>query len=78
LRRPWQDWVLSSAEAVFLISLLPSLLGPDKPAALTSAATAIMLCGILAVNASKRWWMACGMLTFTVAAWATLFFQVAL
>lgn len=76
-KRDWQDLVLSVAEIGFLLSLLPSVLGPDKPAAVTSLMTAVLLCGILVVNASKRWWYACSILSVTICVWLAMFVQVA-
>jgi len=77
-KRPWQDKVFAAGEIVFLVSLLPSVFGPDKPAALTSLATALMLCGFLFVHASYKLWMAFSLCCVTIALWFTLFFQVAL
>jgi hypothetical protein len=38
----WQDWVLSTGAFLVLLSLLPTLRGPHKPALTTSVMTAIL------------------------------------
>lgn len=36
---PWQDAVFTAGTIVFLLALIPTILGPSKPAASTSAMT---------------------------------------
>jgi amino acid permease len=38
----WQDWVLSTGAFLVLLSLLPTLRGPHKPALTTSVMTAVL------------------------------------
>lgn len=40
----WQDAIFTVGGLVFAAALLPSLLGPDKPAWSTSFATGVFLC----------------------------------
>jgi hypothetical protein len=76
--RKWQDWVFSFGEIVFLLSLLPSIFGTDKPAALTSITTGLMLCGFLFVHASFKLWMAFCLTCITATLWFVLAAQVLL
>ena len=45
---PWQDWVLSIGGFVLLASLMPTVIGPHKPALTTSimSATIIFIFGV--------------------------------
>ena len=72
----WQDMVFSTGEIVFLISLFPSLLSDQKPAAATSLATAIMLCAFLTVHASYKLWVAFCLTALTAGLWFILAAQV--
>ncbi len=72
----WQDVVFSIGEIVFLISLFPSLLSDQKPAALTSLATGLTLCAFLPVHASYKLWMAFGLTFVTAILWFILAAQV--
>lgn len=74
----WQDWVFSAGEVVFLISLFPSLLSDQKPAAVTSIATGITLCTFLFVHASYRLWMTFVLTLATAILWFVLAGQVVL
>lgn len=72
----WQDKVFSVGEIVFLTSLLPSLFSEQKPAALTSIVTALMLCVFLTVHASYKLWVAFALTTVTAGLWFVLAGQV--
>lgn len=77
-KRKWQDWVFALGEVVFLVGLLPSVLGPEKPAAITSIATGLMLLGFLTVHASYKLWMAFSLCALTASLWFVLAGQVLL
>lgn len=72
----WQDMVFSLGEIVFMISLFPSLLSNQKPAALTSLVTGLMLCGFLTVHASYKLWTAFYLCAATAILWFVLAGQV--
>jgi hypothetical protein len=74
-RRKWQDVIFAAGEIVFMLSLLPSVFSEQKPAPLTSIATALMLCLFLFVHASYKLWMAFTLCTATIALWFVLFLQ---
>lgn len=72
----WQDVVFSIGEVVFMVGLVPSVLGPDKPAAITSLSTAAMLLAYLAVHRSFKLWGAFVLTLITVTMWSILAGQV--
>lgn len=76
--RKWQDLLLSFGGIIFLLGLLPSVLGNNKPAPTTSLSTAIMLCAFLFVYASYKLWMVFCLTVVTAALWFLLYAQVAL
>jgi hypothetical protein len=76
-RMKWQDAIFATGEVVFMIGLLPSVFSDNKPAALTSLATAIMLMAFLLVHASYKLWMAFILCSGTIILWWILFVQVA-
>lgn len=74
----WQDAVFSIGQVVFLIGLLPSVFGPQKPDPLTSLMTAVMLCIFLSVYASYKLWATFALTLLTVGVWFLLAGQVLL
>lgn len=76
-RLKWQDAIFAIGEVFFIIGLLPSVLTGDKPAALTSLITSIVLMTFLAVYASYRLWLSFIFSLGAIGLWFTLFFQVA-
>lgn len=77
MRLKWQDAVFAIGEVFFIIGLLPSVLTGDKPAALTSLITTVVLISFLAVYVSYRLWLSFAFSLGAIGLWATLFFQVA-
>lgn len=39
----WQDWIFAIGQIFFLLALLPSVFGKDKPSKYSSAPTALVL-----------------------------------
>jgi len=39
----WQDWVITIGQIIFIVSLIPTLKGKDKPPVSTSVPTGIVL-----------------------------------
>jgi len=71
----WQDWVFSLGQIIFLIALIPTLKGKDKPAFTTSVVTAIILVFFTATYLSlKLWFSAASSVAMTIA-WGTLAVQ---
>jgi hypothetical protein len=71
----WQDAIFGIGGIIFLVSLIPSLAGDDKPAAVTSLATGLTLYAFLVVHASYKLWIAFGLTFVTASMWMALFFQ---
>lgn len=46
----WQDLVLTAANAVFLLSLIPAVFDPQKPPLTTSAPTFLAICAVCYVQ----------------------------
>lgn len=76
LSMKWQDAVFAIGEIVFMIGLIPSLLGPDRPSAITSLMTGLMLIGFLFVHASFKLWTAFSLAAVTATMWFVLAAQV--
>lgn len=74
----WQDAVFALGEIVFMAGLFPSLLSEQKPSALTSIVTGLMLCGFLTVHASYKLWTAFTLCAATACLWFVLAGQVLL
>lgn len=72
----WQDALLASGSLVFIVGLLPSVLGDHKPDATTSLSTALTLLAYLSVHVSYRLWATFSLTLVTASLWLTLFFQV--
>ena len=77
-RMKWQDAVFALGEIVFMIGLIPSLISEDKPSAITSVMTGVMLCGFLTVHASYKLWIAFTLCAVTAGLWFVLAGQVLL
>lgn len=73
--RKWQDAIFASGEVVFLLGLLPSVLGSNKPSPITSFVTAFMLYLFLLVHASYKLWWAFTLCSITASLWVALGIQ---
>ena len=71
----WQDIVLSAANFVFIVALLPAVLSKEKPPVSTSLMTGTALAVIAAVNASLDLWFASGVVSVTATLWFILAVQ---
>lgn len=71
----WQDRIFATGEIVFMVGLIPSLVSPDKPSALTSFATAFMLYTFLFVHASYKLWVTFSLAAITATIWMILGIQ---
>lgn len=76
MKTNWKDGLFSAGEILFILLLIPSLIGPDKPAAITSIGTAL----ILAVFAGLQWtydnYYAAALLFVTACLWWLMAMQV--
>ena len=71
----WQDGVLTAGTLVFLIALLPTILGPSKPAPLTSLSTGLVLLVFSATYATLGLYFACVTTLATALAWGLILVQ---
>lgn len=71
----WQDWILGLSTIVFSLSLLPSILGKDKPAIPTSLLTGITLIMVVYAQASLELWLTATASTVACILWLTLAVQ---
>ncbi len=71
----WQDFVLTAGSTVFIIALLPSVFGQDKPALSTSAVTGSVLAIFSIVYATLGLWFATATTALTGATWFILAIQ---
>jgi len=52
----WQDIVISVAQIFFVIALIPSIRGKDKPALTTSAMNTILVCTVATTLLTLELW----------------------
>ena len=71
----WQDWVFSVGQVVFLIALIPTIRGKDKPALTTSAVTSLILAFFAYTYFTLELWFSTVSSIAMTAAWATLAIQ---
>lgn len=71
----WQDIVLSVGQYIFVIALLPSVFGKDKPALSSSLLTGTVLGVFTAVYATLGLWSSTIASTLVTATWFLLAWQ---
>jgi hypothetical protein len=71
----WQDAVLSIGGLIFILALLPSIFGPDKPAFLTSLLNTIVVSSFMIVYLSFSLWLSAVTTGLTASMWLILAFQ---
>lgn len=71
----WQDWVLGATTIIFSISLLPSILGKEKPAISTSLTTGLTLILVVFTQATLSLWFAATASATASFLWLTLAVQ---
>lgn len=71
----WQDIIIAAGQWVFLLALLPSILGKDKPALATSILTGIVLATFAITFATLSFWTSALSSVIVSIAWFTLAVQ---
>jgi hypothetical protein len=71
----WQDLVLTVGQFVFVLALLPSILGPDKPAVSTSLINGTVLVIFALVELTLNLVFTSILVGVTAAGWFLLAFQ---
>lgn len=71
----WQDVIIAAGQWIFLIALLPSIFGKDKPALATSILTGIVLAILAFTYATLSLWISTISAVLVSGAWLTLAVQ---
>lgn len=71
----WQDIVLSAGQIIFTVSLLPTVLGRDKPAFSTSLITGIVLTIFIFTQITLSLYFTAAGTTTTAALWLIIAYQ---
>ncbi len=71
----WQDTVIALCQLAFLPSMLPTLLGNDKPALTTSALNAVIVSIIVLTFVTLELWFSVITGAITASIWAILAVQ---
>jgi hypothetical protein len=72
----WQDVILTGAQLIFVVSLIPAIIDPrQKPPLLTSIPTTVGLIATTFAYASLSLWWSALVAGFLTAAWGILAFQ---
>lgn len=76
MQLPWQDLAAGIGQIVLSIALIPSVLGKEKPAAITSLLNASILLLFATVYVSFGLWFSVAMIIVQIVLWGTLSYQV--
>jgi len=71
----WQDYVLTAGSWVFIIALIPTLRGKEKPQILTSVVTGCILVVYASVYATLGLWLSVISTSVLALSWFTLAVQ---
>lgn len=72
---PWQDWIFTVGQLIFIIALIPSIRSKDKPAFTSSLITAVILIGFAATYTSLELWGSAIFAFLNASAWGILAIQ---
>lgn len=73
---PLQDLIFSAGVIILTVTLLPTVLGDDKPALSTAAAAAVVLFLFSATFASLGLWLSASLQFLQALLWALIAIQV--
>ena len=68
----WQDIIIAAGQWVFLLALLPSIFGKDKPALATSILTGVVLAVLAFAYATLMLWISTLSAILVSLGWFTL------
>ena len=71
----WQDWVLSVGNIIIAVALIPTILGPSKPAILTSILTATVLYSFGICFFTLKLKLSCVTVSIAATLWLVLLIQ---
>lgn len=72
---PWQDWIFTIGQFIFVIALIPTIRGKDKPAFITSLITTIILFSFAATYTTLQLWGSALFASLNASAWGILAVQ---
>jgi hypothetical protein len=72
----WQDAVFSAGTVIFILALLPTLLGPNKPSPITSVLTGAILICFAITYVTLGLWLSGSVAFINAIVWLVIFFQV--
>ena len=72
----WQDAVFSAGTVIFILALMPTLLGPNKPSSITSVLTGTILLCFGATYLTLGLWLSGFVAFLNAIVWLAIFFQV--
>lgn len=71
----WQDWIFTIGQFIFVIALIPTIRGKDKPAFITSLITTIILYSFSFTYITLKLWGSAIFASLNATAWAILAIQ---
>ena len=71
----WQDAVFSIGTAIFILALIPTVLGPNKPEASTCLLTGVILLGFSITHMTLGLWIASAVAFLNAVVWFVLLAQ---
>jgi len=74
----WQDTAVAVCQLAMVPSMIPTIIGDDKPALTTSAMNAIIMTAIAFVQATLGLWLGAATVTLIIAMWTILATQTIL
>lgn len=67
---PWQDWIFTIGQLIFVIALIPTIRGKDKPAFISSFITTIILLSFGITYLTLKLWGSSIFAFLNAIAWA--------
>ena len=72
----WQDYVITVGNLIFIVSLVPSVVGKNKPAFLTSMLSGLTLTVFVFTFITLKLWFSAAAMGGSAILWYILAFQV--
>lgn len=72
---PWQDWIFTIGQFIFVIALIPTIRGKDKPAFITSLITTTILYSFSLTYITLGLWGSAIFASLNATAWVILALQ---
>ncbi len=72
---PWQDWIFTIGQIIFIFALIPTIRGKDKPAFSTSLISTLIILTFSATYFSLELWGSAIFALINAVCWGILAFQ---